>query len=196
MTPNAAAGDPFESGFDADDDFGPSPTPNDPWRETPMTLEEGDETRRQALSADPFADLPPSRPTQDREDLELDDTVPSTAIDELSVEPPPPPAPMTDLFAGSSAALGEAMVPRITIHAFCVQSDLADAIKTAASDRRMERAQTVVRPGGLAGAVEHYQNQPTPQLVIVESLDPAPVLLDLLGSLAEVCDPGTKVIVI
>lgn len=195
MTPNAAAGDPFESGFDADDDFGPSPTPNDPWRETPLALDEGDETRRQALAADPFADLPPSRPTVEREDLDLDDAVPSTALEDMPESSAAPP-PAADLFTGSSAALGEAMVPRITIHAFCAQAELADSIKAAASDRRMERAQTVVRPGGLAGAVEHYQNQPTPQLVIVESLDPAPVLLDQLGSLAEVCDPGTKVIVI
>ena len=193
MSPNAAAGDPFESGFDADDDFGPSPTQNDAWRETPM--EEGDETRLQALAADPFADLPPARPTIERDELELDDDIPSTAM-EADPSPPAAAAPVTDLFTGSSGALGEAMVPRITIHAFCAQAELADAIKAAASDRRMERAQTVVRPGGLAGAVEHYQNQPTPQLVIVESLDPASVLLDHLGSLAEVCDPGTKVIVI
>jgi pilus assembly protein CpaE len=53
-----------------------------------------------------------------------------------------------------------------------------------------------VHPGGLAGAVEYYQNQPTPSLVIVESVDPAPQLLSYLVRLAEVCDPGTKVIVI
>jgi pilus assembly protein CpaE len=44
--------------------------------------------------------------------------------------------------------------------------------------------------------VLHYQNQPTPSLIIVESGDPAPVLVGLLDQLAEVCDPGTKVIVI
>jgi pilus assembly protein CpaE len=48
----------------------------------------------------------------------------------------------------------------------------------------------------LATAVEYYQNQPTPSLVIVESLDSGSVLTDQLDRLAEVCDPGTKVVVV
>ena len=59
----------------------------------------------------------------------------------------------------------------------------------------MARATAVIRTGGLAAAVELYQNQPTPSLIIVESLEPAPQLLALLDRLAEVCDPGTKVMV-
>jgi pilus assembly protein CpaE len=60
----------------------------------------------------------------------------------------------------------------------------------------MSRAATTVYPGGIQAAVAQYQNQPTPSLVIVESLDPAPELLAQLDLLAEVCDPGTKVMTI
>ena len=104
--------------------------------------------------------------------------------------------PVGELIAGVAAALGGAVAPRITVNAFCSETETIDLVKKAAGDRRMERASTIVRPGGLAAAVEHYQNHSTPPLVIVESTDPAPLLLSLLGRLAEVCDSGTKVIVI
>ena len=174
---NTALSDPFESGFDADDDFATAA----PLAEAPRP------------ASDPFADLPPSRPQDHREDLDLE--APSVDAD-LPAPAASSPNPVGEIFAGAAAALGEAMVPRITIHAFCAEAEMAEMVKVAAADRRMERAQSVIRPGGLAGAVEHYQNAPTPSLVIVESLDSANDLLGLLARLAEVCDPGTKVIVV
>jgi len=104
--------------------------------------------------------------------------------------------PVGDLQAGAEAALSEAGIPRIAIHVFCEQPATAALADKASRDRRLSRAAASVRPGGLAGAVEYYQNQPTPSLVIVESSDPRDVMLGLLDQLAEVCDPGTKVIVI
>jgi pilus assembly protein CpaE len=96
----------------------------------------------------------------------------------------------------ADSGLGEAVIPRITIHAFCARPETAALVEHAASDRRMARASTVVREGGLEAAVEYYQNQPTPSLVMVETLDSAQRLLHLLDSLAQVCDPGTKVVVL
>ena len=180
MSSQNAAADPFDTGFDAEDDF---------------TSQIGLETEAGQPLVDPFADLPPSRPQDAREDDDLDINAPSTEAEAPSSHAAAN-NPIGDIFAGAAAALGEAMVPRITIHAFCTDAPMAEMVKHAASDRRMERAQTVVRPGGLAGAVEHYQNQPTPSLVIVEAPYPAQELLTLLGRLAEVCDPGTKVIVV
>lgn len=101
-----------------------------------------------------------------------------------------------DGLSGSDAALGEMAVPRITIHAFCVRPETSALVELAAADRRMARASTIVRVGGLDAAVELYQNQSTPSLVLVESHDGAQRLLHLLDSLAQVCDPGTKVVVI
>lgn len=104
--------------------------------------------------------------------------------------------PVGALIASAEAMLGESSVPRITIHLFAGKPETAVVAEQAAADRRLQRATTTVRPGGLAEALELYRNQPTPSLVVVESLEPADVLLNGLDRLAEVCDPGTKVVVI
>ena len=104
--------------------------------------------------------------------------------------------PIAEMLASAEAALGEHTVPRITIHFHWSRPETGELIQRASSDRRMERAKVVTQEGGLGGAVAHYQNQPTPQLLVVETLDPTPKLLEYLEGLSEVCDPGTKVIVI
>ncbi|HZZ87152.1 MAG TPA: CpaE family protein [Caulobacteraceae bacterium] len=104
--------------------------------------------------------------------------------------------PIAEMLASAEAALGEHVVPRITIHFHWVRPETGELIHRASGDRRMERAKVVTQEGGLGGAVEHYQNQPTPQLLVVETLDPTPKLLAYLEKLSEVCDPGTKVIVV
>ncbi|MGH6992827.1 MAG: hypothetical protein ACREEH_05760, partial [Caulobacteraceae bacterium] len=100
------------------------------------------------------------------------------------------------LIEPAGPALGGASAPRITVHAFCLDDDTAELMRGVARDRRMERATTTVRSGGLTAAVELYQNQPTPSLILVEARSDAEELLRPLAALAEVCDPGTKVIVI
>ncbi len=96
----------------------------------------------------------------------------------------------------ADSGLGDVAIPRITIHAFCARPETAALIEQAAADRRMARASTIVRDGGLEAAVDYYQNQPTPSLVMVETTQSAQRLLHLLDSLAQVCDPGTKVVVV
>jgi pilus assembly protein CpaE len=86
-------------------------------------------------------------------------------------------------------------VPRITVHAFCERDATADAIKLASADRLMARADVSVHPGGLAAAPAHYDNGTTPNLIIVEGVASERVLTDL-DRLAEVCEVGTKVMVI
>jgi pilus assembly protein CpaE len=100
------------------------------------------------------------------------------------------------LALSADAPLGEAAVPRINIDAFCSRPETYALAEKMGTDRRLSRAKTMVRQGGLAEALEFYQRQPTPALIIVESLDPAPALLAGLDRLAEVCDPGTKVVLI
>jgi pilus assembly protein CpaE len=87
-------------------------------------------------------------------------------------------------------------VPRISIQAFCESPDLAATIETAAKDRRMSRAHVKVQSGGLAAASEFYQGAATPNLIIVESKLPRDRLDIELDRLAQVCDAGTKVVVI
>lgn len=104
--------------------------------------------------------------------------------------------PVGDLLSETEAALGEVSIPRIAIHVFGERTDTMEAAERAAADRRLSRATTLVRPGGLAGAVTAYQSEPTPSLIIVECASPAPVLIADLERLAEVCDPGSKVVVV
>jgi pilus assembly protein CpaE len=87
-------------------------------------------------------------------------------------------------------------VPRISIQAFCESPDLAAAIEAAAADRRMSRAHVKVHSGGIGAALELYQAAATPNLIIIESKLASDRLVGELERLAEVCDPGTKVVVV
>ncbi len=87
-------------------------------------------------------------------------------------------------------------VPRITIQAFCESHEVAAAIEGAREDRRMARAHVKVQTGSLLAAVEYYRDGSTPNLIIVETSANRAKLLDELEQLAEVCDPGTKVVLI
>ena len=49
---------------------------------------------------------------------------------------------------------------------------------------------------GAPAAVGHYQESPTPNLIVVESTLDRDTMLHELDQLAECCDSGTKVIVI
>ncbi|MDP3855663.1 CpaE family protein [Phenylobacterium sp.] len=171
--------DPFELDFDADDEFAAAP-PTDTWSEAPVAVE---------AESDPFAASPVAPSIGD-----LDAALSLGAASEpvrVAV-----PNPVHEMLAGAEAAFGETLLPRITIHIFCTTPETAELADRATEDRRMERTTVVTRMGGLAAAVDIYQNQATPSLVMVECLDTGAELLGLLDRLAQVCDPGTKVVVI
>ncbi|MBX3568209.1 MAG: CpaE family protein [Rhizobiaceae bacterium] len=87
-------------------------------------------------------------------------------------------------------------VPRISIHAFCETDGIAVPIQRAGEDRRMAKTHLSVHMGGMQAAVEFYQSSPTPNLIIVESRAEPRQLMASLGTLAEFCDPSTKVVVV
>jgi pilus assembly protein CpaE len=89
-----------------------------------------------------------------------------------------------------------APVPRITLQAFCETHDVSAAVQAAISDRRMQKAVSKVQMGGPAAAVEAFQDAPTPNALILENTQDPTQLLNHLDRLSEVCDPGTRVIVI
>mgnify|MGYP002713852741 CR=1 FL=1 len=155
-------------------------------------------------------------------DVEFGET-PAAALQPVQVEPmalagdinPREPLPLTatapasfnpvgDLLAGAQSALapslapaiGEVSVPRIAIHVFAERQDTLAAAERAGQDRRLSRATTQIRVGGAPAAVEAYQHEPTPPLIIVECLQDPQTLLWQVDQLANVCDAGTKVIVI
>jgi pilus assembly protein CpaE len=87
-------------------------------------------------------------------------------------------------------------IPRISIQAFCEDPATAEAVQVAADDRRLAKAHVSVHMGGIIAAVAHYQESPTPNLIIIESSLRSNELLGELDQLAESCDAGTKVVII
>ena len=87
-------------------------------------------------------------------------------------------------------------IPRINIQAFCEDQETAAVIQKASEDRRLAKAHVTVQMGGVQAAVAFYRNASTPNLIIIESLLDRQEMLGDLDRLAEVCDPGTKVVAI
>ncbi|WP_421693959.1 AAA family ATPase [Aestuariivirga sp.] len=105
---------------------------------------------------------------------------------------PAEPSPETAIVENRPVAI----VPRINIHAFCETPQTLATIEAAFADRRMSRAHGSVESGGILAAVRYFQSQSTPNLLLVESTASATALLAELASLADVCQPQTKVVVI
>jgi pilus assembly protein CpaE len=87
-------------------------------------------------------------------------------------------------------------IPRISIQAFCENGATAEIIQLASEDRRLAKTHVNVHMGGIEAAVAHYQQNPTPNLIVIESSLPRDHILAELDRLAENCDPGTKVLVV
>jgi pilus assembly protein CpaE len=105
-------------------------------------------------------------------------------------------APMGGAGAGDGARSKARPIPRISIQAFCEDAETAEAMQAAAEDRRLSKAHVSLHMGGAAAAVAHYQESPTPNLIIIESSLPRMQMLAELDQLAESCDSGTKVVII
>ena len=89
-----------------------------------------------------------------------------------------------------------APVPRISIQAFCESPETTAVVQGCSDDRRMSKTHLKVQAGGIAAAVEAYRTSPTPNVIVIESQSRGDDLLAGLDTLAEVCDAGTRVIVI
>ena len=89
-----------------------------------------------------------------------------------------------------------ALIPRINVAAFCDDQNTAQAMQAASGDRRMVQAHMDVHLGGIPAAIQTFTNAKTPDVLIIESTKDRDGLLNDLGHLAHVCDPGSKVIII
>jgi len=103
-----------------------------------------------------------------------------------------------DASPAETLAHGEhiAPAPRVSAQAFCETAETAGAVQAASEDRRMVKAHLRVQMGGVAAAVAAFQGSPTPNIIILESESRGEDILTGLDQLAEVCDAGTRVIVI
>ena len=188
--PAPRAFDNYDDAFDVDMDFAEPLAPAGAGRDAaPLQF------------TTPIAGAPAAAPAAARQALapvDLEDAAPLTApasAPVASLNPAHSPAPASSALAPASA-IGEVSVPRIAIHVFAERQDTLAASERAAQDRRLSRATTQIRVGGVAAAVATYQHEPTPPLIIVECLQDPETLLREVDQLAEVCDAGTKVIVV
>lgn len=122
------------------------------------------------------------------------------SLEEAAV-PVAPSSPVLATYEPSSLSIAsgasvEVSIPRIAVHVFAERQDTLASAERAGQDRRMSRATTQIRVGGVAAAIEAYRSEPTPPLIVVESMKDAQTLLWEIDQLAEVCDAGTKVVII
>ena len=73
---------------------------------------------------------------------------------------------------------------------------MQNLVQEGLSDRKLSRSVVQTEIGGLDAAVRHYGSNQTPQIIIIESTEIGDELMMGLEHLAEVCDPGTNVIVL
>jgi pilus assembly protein CpaE len=89
-----------------------------------------------------------------------------------------------------------APAPRVSVQAFCETVETAAAVQAAGEDRRLGKAHLKIQMGGIAAANEAYSASPTPNVIVIESEGRGDDVLAGLDTLAQVCDAGTKVVVI
>jgi len=100
--------------------------------------------------------------------------------------------------APQSAADDEhiAPAPRVSVQAFCETVETAAAVQAAGEDRRLAKAHLKIQMGGITAAVEAYSGSSTPNVIVIETESRNNDILTGLDQLAEVCDAGTRVVVI
>ncbi|MBI1361950.1 MAG: AAA family ATPase [Alphaproteobacteria bacterium] len=101
-----------------------------------------------------------------------------------------------DYSFGSSDSGGDRPIPRISIHAFCTRTPLLGLMRTITKDRRMKSVMMDVFEGGIQAAINHYVNETTPNLLILEGSGEPRQLLSELDALAGHCDENVRVVVI
>src|SRR4249919_2726181 len=89
-----------------------------------------------------------------------------------------------------------APAPRVSVQAFCETVETAAAVQAAGEDRRLGKAHLKIQMGGIAAANEAYRSAPTPNVIVIETESRGDDVLSGLDQLSEVCDAGTRVIVI
>src|SRR5450759_607289 len=103
----------------------------------------------------------------------------------------PAPAP-----ADNAADEHIAPAPRVSVQAFCDTVETAAAVQAAGEDRRLGKAHVKIQMGGGTAAVEAYRSSPTPNVILIEVESRSDDILARLDQLAEVCDAGTRVVVV
>jgi pilus assembly protein CpaE len=73
---------------------------------------------------------------------------------------------------------------------------MRNLVSEGLSDRKLAKSTIQLELGGLDAAIRRYEASQTPSIIIVETNDEGDALMMRLEALAEVCDPGTNVILL
>jgi pilus assembly protein CpaE len=87
-------------------------------------------------------------------------------------------------------------LPGVSIHAFCEASATAEAVQAARADRRLAKVQVEVSTGGIDAAVAECAADRAPNILVVETSLPRPLMLARLDALIGRCDAATRLILI
>lgn len=88
------------------------------------------------------------------------------------------------------------MILRINIGAYVLTDAVRDAVNSLNEDRLFLRSTVSVSDGGMTGALDYLSNRSTPELLIVETQSQGDALFAELNALADLCQPGTRVIIV
>lgn len=123
-----------------------------------------------------------------RTQTDPDEALLATTADTLPMASRPAPEEICDL--------NGVRIPHINIHVFRETDAFTQIWEQASLDRRMVSVTTTVFEEGFLGAIQKYTVEATPNLIIVETDSDEDILQFQTDSLAEVCDPGTELIVV
>lgn len=88
------------------------------------------------------------------------------------------------------------MILRINIGAFVLSDAVRNAVNALNEDRLFLRSTVSIQDGGVQSALDFLSQRSTPELLIVESTAKGDDFFNELNALADVCQPGTRVIII
>jgi pilus assembly protein CpaE len=88
------------------------------------------------------------------------------------------------------------VIHRFSIESFPLNKETETALEGIKTQREFAKVKLTQHFGGLARAAKHYVDNPTPEFIIVEETGSLDEIMQGLASLAEVVEPGCKVIVI
>ncbi len=90
---------------------------------------------------------------------------------------------------------GDRQLPAIAIKAFYEREETRELVEAIGRDRRLGRATVNAMPGGIPAAIAWMQDNPTPNLLLIESAAPMAQMLSQVDELAGHCDEGVQVMV-
>lgn len=100
------------------------------------------------------------------------------------------------IFASPEESGGDVMLPAVSIQVFYERDETRLLMEVCARDRRMGRATIEAHAGGIAAAIDFMRQNPSPNLLLIESTARSAQLIGQIDSLAEHCDEAVKVMVI